>query len=344
MTTPDPKPLDGALADERAANRSTIEGLQASLYGAQQQVIADRAVIAQRDATIAEQAARATEKDRTIADLQAQLAGLRPARVLYGANLGGWADLAPAAVNAAAIRKAWPGMKAVRVWTSDASVPAPYLDAAVEVYVCELGYTTNRATVEAAVKRARPGSVLTPAHEPSNPSKGITPGAFKIFVALVGDVLVKSGRTDLTVAPVLMGGAFIPGRTAAVGGAWTDWIELPLPPGVTAMGGDLYPQEKDKGKPENLLQPVLDAAQAAGVPFIVGEYGNGKHTWTDVERADWVRKSVAFFNKHPDVFPVVLAYESSRGSGGPHNLLPRPDGTGGNPLAVEEYRKAITGI
>lgn len=313
---------------------------------------------------VATLAAQATTDASTIADLRAQIvalnariaeleAGAQKPFVTYGANIGGYAYRGygnpPVKENEAAslarIRDGFGGrLPAIRVWSPyNGTLTNTYKDPSCQIYVFEISPGMTDAQLDAMFKTLPPNSVLAYDHEQENPSKGRTPAQFQAGLVKVGAANVRSGRTDITVCPMPMGVTFDPTRAGSKG-PWQKWIPNPLPPGVGAIGADLYPWTNDS--PMTVIKPVMDAAaELGGVPIHVGEFGCGSTYQPDANRAAYTRGAFEIFSAHPEIFRTVLVYEADNGAeGAGWPLLPAPDGSRGFPLTaavVREYMKAV---
>lgn len=314
------------------------------------------ATISSDTAELAAAAAKAEQDAETIADLQAQLAALQPkASVLYGANAGGWfSTVSPAEGQAAATARIKAGfggqLPAIRVWTANGVPTAGYMDATCQRYVCELAAGMSDVQLDAAFKATPKNAVLVPAHEPETK---LTPADFQAFATRVGAAHVRSGRTDVRVALMLMGNTYDPKRYSVnhggpntVGYFWDQWIPVTLPPGVDAIGGDLYPwgTEAKADTAAYIIQPAIDAATKMGVPFHVGEFGCGSVKWSDPVRAKYTAAAFDLFDAHAEMFPTVCVYEADNGSQGPWCVLPKMDGTGGFPLTAAVVAKRMAAV
>jgi hypothetical protein len=323
-------PVQAALDEQVAkgqADEATITDLRAQLAASTGQTITDAA---------------------TIATLQARIAVLeQPAAfVVYGANTGGWWSTKGENITTAhaRIRDGFGGrLPAVRVWAPyDGTLSPAAVDAAGTVYVYEISYGFTAAQLDKVFATVAKNSVVVPAHEIDNPTKGVTPAAFQTYLAAVGAAHVRSGRTDVTVAIMLMGGTYDPKRWPTVGykRPWTDWVPNPLPAGVDAIGGDLYPYSNDTAA--YTIQPAIDAAKAMGVPFYVGEFGCGHYSKPDADRAKFTKDAFDLFDANAALFPVVCVYEADNAK--PWPVLPAPDGTGGAPLTAAAVRDRISRV
>jgi hypothetical protein len=271
--------------------------------------------------------------------------------VLYGTcYTGGWFSTAGENIASAKDRiKAGFGgqLPAIRVWTTNGVPSAAYVDSTCQTYVCEIAANLSDQSLDAAFAATPKNSVLVPAHEPETK---LTPAAFQAYVTRVGAAHLRSGRTDVTVALMLMGNTYDPARYQVNAQAtfWDRWIPNPLPAGVDAIGGDLYPWGKDDAHADTAdyqLAPAIFAAKTIGAPFYVGEFGCGSKNWSDAKRAEYTRRAFDLFDANADLFPAVCVYEADNGSSGPWCVLPKPGSDQPAwPLTVAVVRDRMTAV
>lgn len=334
MTEPDHGPVDAALAAYEQAVAASEQGDADALAAAQQQLAA---------VTADDEAQKAT-----VAQLEAQIAALQPPP-LFGASIGGWSvknKTETLAQAHARIKAAFGGqLPVIRAWPPAGSASlGQYADDTCKCYVIEVPQGSTPAQVDVQVRAAPAGSVLVAWHEPEN--DGTDAATWQAFVAMVGARIVASGRKDITGAVILMGATYHPTRYVDTGGhPWTYWIPAVLPPGITMLGGDMYPRGGTDAKADTaatVLQPALDAATKYGVQFVIGELGCGRPAWSDAVRAKYTADAVAFLRANAKTFPVVSLFESDGGPQGPWCVTPNP--ATGQPLLPQTLAVVRTAI
>jgi hypothetical protein len=346
MTVPDSSPVDQALAAYEAAVAAAEQNDAAALVQAQQDLAAAQQQHATDQAALATDAAQHAADQSTmagqalqIAQLQAQLAAAT-AHVLYGSALGGWfsTENETEASSHPRIKAGFGGrLPSVRSFSGTGVPLANEIDDTCRLYLVELSYNLSDAQLDAAFKAALPNTVLTPAHEPENPSKGIKPAAYQAYIKRVGAAKIRSGRTDVKVALVFMYDTY-GSRSNWISGnvPWSQWIPNPLPPGIDAIGADVYPsygagtaKPASPDTPQILLDPCVAAAKALGVPLHIPEFGCGKNTWADADRAAFTKATFDYCDAIAGTGPGQIAslqiFECDDGSGGPWCVLPRPN-------------------
>lgn len=341
MTTPTP---DSIAAD------ATVYGQVQNAAGRATQQQADQQVISSLQSQIA-------ALQSQIAELEAELAALQPPppapapSVLFGASVGGWSiknKVESLAAAHARIRAGFGGvLPVVRAWPHAGSASlGEYADDTCKRYLIEVPQGSTPDQVDVQVQGAPAGSILVAWHEPEN--DGTNAATWQAFVTMVGARIVASGRTDIDGAVILMGATYHPTRYKDTGGnPWTYWIPAELPPGITMLGGDMYPRGATDATADTaatVLQPALDAANKYDVPFAIGELGCGKPQWSDAVRAKYTADAVAFIRANANRFPVVSFFESDSGGQGPWCVLPNPKtGQPILPLTVAVVKEAVSG-
>jgi hypothetical protein len=278
---------------------------------------------------------------------------------LFGSSLCGWATYSPpgetlSEAHARIVNRLGGGsLDVVRFFPrAGATSLGSFREPTCKCYIVEVPRGSTWAQMAAQVAAMPSGTRLVGWHEPE--VSGTDAATYQKFLRTLGSVIVDSGRTDVVGCAVLEGSTYHSTRYkyndgTGSGRPWTYWLPDTLPPGITALGGDIYPHGKDSASadsPSELLDPIVRVVTGhyGGCEFVIGEAGAGRKTWSDAVRANYVNRFTDYIRSHPAIFRRVAWFQTATGSQGPWIVLPNPKtGWPVLPLTIAAVAKSMQG-
>lgn len=278
---------------------------------------------------------------------------------LFGSSLCGWATYTPpgetlSEAHARILNRLGGGSLAVVRFFPRAGATSlgSFWEPTCKCYIVEVPRGSTWAQMAAQVAAMPSGTRLVGWHEPE--VSGTDAATYQKFLRTLGSVIVDSGRTDVVGCAVLEGSTYHPTRYkyndgSGNGKPWSYWLPSTLPPGITALGGDIYPHGKDSASADSaseLLDPIVRVVNGhyGGCEFVIGEAGAGRKTWSDAVRANYVNQFTNYIRSHPAIFRRVAWFQTATGSQGPWIVLPNPKtGWPVLPLTIAAVARSMQG-
>jgi hypothetical protein len=278
---------------------------------------------------------------------------------MFGSTLSGWSNYTPpgetlTAAHARILSRLGGGtLDVVRFFPRAGSTSlGNYREPTCKSYIVEVPRGSSSAQMAAQVRAAPSGTRLVGWHEPE--VSHTDAATYQKFLRTLGSVIVDSGRKDVVGCAVLEGSTYHPTRYkfndgTGRGKPWTYWLPNTLPPGITAIGGDMYPHGRDSASADTasvLLDPIVNVVNGhyGGCEFVIAEAGAGRPVWSDVARATYVNQFTNYIRSHAAIFRRVAWFESATGHQGPWIVLPNPKtGWPVLPLTVAAVARSMQG-